>query len=75
MDDAIDPALAAKALEEGAKAFPQFASMKPRLEVVKLFRGSQIVVKYGEDRRTKGDPDNFAYEKVVVKAYRALAQG
>ncbi len=74
-EEAIDPALAAKALEEGARAFPRFAEMEPRIEVVKLFRGSTLQVKFGKDQRKQGDPDNFAYEKVVLKTYRALRSG
>ncbi len=71
-EETIDPTKAAQALAEGAKAYPRFAGMNPYLELVKLFRGSQLVVKFKDDRREKGDPENFAYEKVVVKAYRAL---
>ena len=74
-EERIDEALAARALEDGARAFPQFADMKPRIEVVKLFRGSTLQVKFGDDKRQQGDPDNFAYEKVVLKTYRALAGG
>jgi hypothetical protein len=71
----IDPALATKAIEEGLKAFPKFASMEPRIEEVKLFRGSTLQVKFGADSRTEGDPDNFAFEKVVLKTFRSLAGG
>ncbi len=70
-DEKIDPARAEKAVAEGLRAYPKFAAMKPFLENVKLFRGSQLVVKFGDDKREKGDPDNFAFEKVVVKSYRA----
>lgn len=69
----VDPDLAAKALEEGLKAFPRFAAMGPRLERVALFKGSMLAVKFADDRREKGDPENFMFEKAVVKAYRALA--
>jgi hypothetical protein len=69
----IDPALAAKALEEGTKAFAKFAAMEPYLERVQLFKGSMLAVKFKKDAREKGDPDNFQFEKLVVKAYRALA--
>jgi hypothetical protein len=70
--DAIDPSLAERALAEATTTYPKFASMKPYLEMVKLFRGSQIVVKFKDDKREKGDPDNFSFEKAVVRAYRAL---
>jgi len=66
---------AKKAIEEGLKAFPKFSSMEPRIEEVKLFRGSTLMVKFGSDKRVEGDPDNFAFEKVVLKTYRALAGG
>ena len=69
----INPDLAAKALEEGIMVYPKFAAMKPYLERVPLFKGSMILVKFGDDRRVKGDPENFMFEKLVVKAYRALA--
>lgn len=69
----IDPGHAAKALEEGVRAYPRFAAMKPFIERLKLFRGSTLVLKFGDDRRVQGDPDNFAFEKVVLKTYRALA--
>jgi hypothetical protein len=68
----VDAALAAKALEEGARAYPRFAAMKPRIELVKLFKGSTLTVKFEDDKRVPGDPDNHAYEKVVLKTYRAL---
>lgn len=68
----IDAAQAAKALAEGLRAFPKFEAMKPRIEEVKLFRGSTLMVKFDEDRRQEGDPDNFAFERVVLKTYRAL---
>ncbi len=68
----IDPALVAKAIDEGVKAFPKFAAMKPRLERVQLFKGSMLAVKFEDDRRETGDPDNFQFEKLVVKTYRAL---
>jgi len=70
-----DSAHAARAIEEGLKAFPKFTSMEPRIEEVKLFRGSTLQVKFGKDARKDGDPDNFAFEKVVLKTYRALAGG
>ncbi len=70
-DEKIDEGKASRAIAEGTKAYPKFANMSPYLEIVKLFRGSQIVVKFKDDRREKGDPDNFAFEKIVVKAYRA----
>ena len=69
----IDPALAAKALGEGLRAFPKFAAMEPFLERVQHFRGSAFAVKFRDDRRVKGDPENFTFEKAVVKAYKALA--
>lgn len=69
--DAND-AHAKRALEEGLKAYPKFAGMAPRIEEVKLFRGSTLQVKFGTDLRKDGDPDNFAFEKVVLKTYRAL---
>lgn len=47
--------------------------MKPYLERVPLFKGSMILVKFGDDRRVMGGPENFMFEKLVVKAYRALA--
>lgn len=72
-DKPIDPAHAAKAIEEGLKAFPKFAAMGPRLERVQLFKGSMLALKYADDKREKGDPDNFMFEKAVVKGYRALA--
>jgi hypothetical protein len=72
-DKPIDPALAAQALEEGFKAFPKFAAMKPRLERVQLFKGSMLAVKFEDDRRLKDDPENFQFEKTVVKTYRSLA--
>lgn len=72
-DRPVDPALAAKAIEEGVKAFPKYAEMGPRLERVPLFKGSMLAVRFADDRREKGDPDNFMFEKAVVKAYRALA--
>ena len=65
--------LARRAIDEGLRAFPKFAAMAPRIEEVKLFRGSTLTVKFGADRRAEGDPDNFAFEKVVLKTYRALA--
>jgi len=68
----IDAPKAAQAIAEAVKAFPAFASMEPRIEEVKLFRGSTLQVKYGKDSRRDGDPDNFAFEKAVLKAYRAL---
>ncbi len=68
-----DQAHAQRAIEEGLKAFPKFANMAPRIEEVKLFRGSTLQVKFGADQRKDGDPDNFAFEKVVLKTYRALA--
>ena len=74
MDDdseKVDASRAAAAIAEGLRAYPKFAGMKPYLEYVKLFRGGQLVVKFAEDRREIGDPDNFAFEKVVVKTYRA----
>ncbi len=67
-----DATLAKRAIEEGLKAFPKFAGMEPRIEEVKLFRGSTLQVKFGRDSRVDGDPDNFAFEKTVLKAYRAL---
>ncbi len=67
----IDAARAQKAVEEGLRAFPKFAGMKPRIEEVVLFRGSTLMVKFDDDRRVEGDPDNFAFEKVVLKSYRA----
>ena len=72
MSDTVDPALAGKALDEGARAYPRFAAMKPRIEKVKLFKGAALTVKFDDDKRVQGDPDNHAYEKVVLKAYRAL---
>jgi hypothetical protein len=69
----IDAAPAAKAIEEGTRAFPRFAEMKPYLARIALFRGHTLQVKFHEDRRAQGDPDNFAFEKIVVKTYRALA--
>jgi hypothetical protein len=72
-DRPIDPALAAKALEEGLRAFPKYAAMKPRLERIQLFKGSMLALKFEDDRREKGDPDAFAFEKLVVKTYRGLA--
>jgi hypothetical protein len=71
----IDAAHAAQAIAEGFRAFPKFAAMKPRIDEVKLFRGSSLTVKFDEDKRVEGDPDNFAFEKVVLKTYRALAGG
>lgn len=68
----IDSALAAKAIDEGLRAFPKFAAMKPRLERVQLFKGSMLALKFEDDRREKGDPDNFQFEKLVVKTYRTL---
>ena len=62
----------AKAIAEGLKAYPKFTAMEPRIEEVKLFRGSTLMVKFGKDTRVEGDPDNFAFEKVVLKTYRAL---
>jgi len=72
-DGPVDPALAAKAIEEGVKAFPKFAAMGARLERVPLFKGSMLALKFADDKREKGDPDNFMFEKAVVKGYRALA--
>lgn len=69
-EDTIDPERAARAVAAGLAAYPKFQGMSPYLENVKLFRGSQLVVKFKDDRREKGDPDNFAFEKVVVKTYR-----
>jgi len=69
----IDEAKAKQAIEEGCRQFPAFAAMEPRIEEVKLFRGSTLQVKFGKDARREGDPDNFAFEKAVLKAYRALA--
>ena len=68
----IDGEKAKKAIDEGLRAFPKFAAMEPRIEEVKLFRGSSLLVKFGNDRRVEGDPDNFGFEKVVLKSYRAL---
>jgi hypothetical protein len=73
LDKPIDPALAAKAIAEGLAAFPKFAGMKPRLERIQLFKGSMLALKFDDDRREKGDPENFQLEKLVVKSYRALA--
>ena len=61
------------AIAEGLKAYPKFAAMDPRIEEIKLFRGSTLMVKFGKDQRVEGDPDNFAFEQVVLKTYRALA--
>jgi hypothetical protein len=71
----IDPVHSEKALAQGLAAFPKFAAMKPRIEEVKLFRGSSLTVKFDQDQRREGDPDNFAFEKVVLKTYRSLAGG
>lgn len=70
----IDAALAEKALAEGLRVHPRFAAMKPFIEQVKLFRGTTLQVKFREDARVPGDPENFAFEKVVLKTYRALAE-
>ena len=72
-DKPIDPALATRAIEEGTRAFPKFLPMQPFLERVQLFKGSMLAVKFKDDKREKGDPDNFQFEKLIVKAYRALA--
>lgn len=72
-ENPIDPALAAKAIDEGLRAFPKFAAMKPGLERVQLFKGSMLRLTFEDDRREKGDPDGFQFEKLVVKAYRSLA--
>jgi hypothetical protein len=69
----VEAAHATKAIEEGLRAFPRFAAMKPRLERVQLFRGSTLMVRYDDDQRQQGDPDNFAFEKLVIKTYRALS--
>lgn len=71
----MDEAKMKQAVDEGLRAFPKFAAMAPRIEEVKLFRGSTLMVKFGKDERREGDPDNFAFEKVVLKTYRALAGG
>ena len=52
---------------------PRYNLLEPRIEEVKLFRGSTLMVKFGKDTRVEGDPDNFAFEKVVLKTYRALS--
>lgn len=69
----VNRELAEKAIAEGTKAFPKYATMKPALERVALFKGSMLTVKFGDDKRVKGDPENFEFEKLVVKTYRALA--
>jgi hypothetical protein len=68
----VDQQLAAKALAAGLAAYPRFAAMKPYVERVALFRGSMLKVEFLDDKRVEGDPDNFAFEKVVVKKYREL---
>jgi len=68
----IDPALAAKAIEDALKQFPAFAEYGPRIAYRELFQGGAFLVQYESDppRSLEGAWD---FQNAAVKGYKRLS--
>ena len=68
----IDPELASRALSEGLKKYPRFASLAPRLIARALFQGHALMLEY-DAQPPHGDPDAWEFQNAVVREYKKLA--
>ena len=69
--DELRPELAEKAIATGLAAYPEFAEFGPRLELVKLFRGQALQVKFAREDRPGGERA-WAFQNAVIGEYKRL---